>query len=158
MKTEAENLKKSLSIDLVPLRAEHVARVLEIENCCFSQPWREGDFTRLIDNPDSVCLVALARGQVVGYSCCWIVFESAELGNIAVHPDYQCRSVGSRLLKKTVEICRRRRVAALFLEVRTSNRKAIELYELFGFARIGLRRGYYTKPVEDALIMKLVLH
>jgi len=157
MKTVAQSEKKCLSVELSPLRVEHIPRVLEIEKRCFSQPWREGDFLKLAENPESVCLVALARGRIIGYSCCWIVIESAELGNIAVDPDYQRRSVGSRLLKRTIEICRSKDVTALFLEVRTSNRKAIELYEHFGFARIGLRRGYYSQPLEDALIMKLDL-
>ncbi|MFC1614190.1 ribosomal protein S18-alanine N-acetyltransferase [Gemmatimonadota bacterium] len=157
MKTRTRIAKKSLDIILEALQAEHVSQVLEIENCCFADPWQEGDFLKLVDNPKSACLVALAQNRVIGYSCCWIVFESAELGNIAVHPDYQCRSVGSRLLKKTIEICRLHRVAALFLEVRASNRKAIELYELYGFTRIGVRGGYYSQPLEDALIMKLCL-
>ena len=65
--------------------------------------------------------------------------------------------LGSKLLKETIEVYRRWKVAAIFLEVRTSNRKAIELYEFFGFSKIGLRREYYTQPVEDALIMKLDL-
>jgi ribosomal-protein-alanine N-acetyltransferase len=128
MNPGTKSKKKSLDVELVPLEECHIAQVLEIENLCFSEPWRECDFTRLLDNPD-----------------------------IAVHPDYQSRSVGSRLLKKTIQLCRRRRTTAIFLEVRTSNRKAIELYELFGFIRIGLRRGYYSNPVEDALIMKLDL-
>ena len=157
MNPGTKSKKKSLDIELLPLAECHVPQVIEIENLCFSEPWRECDFTRLIDNPNSACLVAMHRDRVIGYSCCWIVIESAELGNIAVHTDYQCRSVGSRLLKKTIQLCRRRRVTAIFLEVRSSNRKAIELYELFGFVRIGLRRGYYSNPVEDALIMKLEL-
>ena len=157
MNTRARIKKTHLDITLQTLQTEHFAQVLEIENRCFSEPWQEGDFLKLVDNPDSVCLVALAQDRVIGYSCCWIVFESAELGNIAVHPDYQCRSVGSRLLKKTIEICRLRQVSALFLEVRVSNRKAIELYEVHGFSRIGTRRGYYSRPLEDALIMKLCL-
>ena len=157
MKTKAQSGKQSLSVELVQLEAIHLPRVMEIENRCFSQPWSKEDFLRLLDKPDSVCLVALAEGRVIGYSCCWIMIESAELGNLAVDPDYQCRSVGSKLLKETIKVYRRRKVAAIFLEVRTSNRKAIELYEFFGFSKIGLRREYYTQPVEDALIMKLDL-
>lgn len=157
MKTRAQSEKRSLSVELVQLEAGHLAWVMEIENRCFSQPWSKEDFLKFIDKPDSVCLVALAEGRVIGYSCCWIVIESAELGNIAVDPDYQCRSVGSKLLKETIKIYRRRKVTAIFLEVRSSNQKAIELYEFFGFSRIGLRCGYYSQPEEDALIMKLDL-
>ena len=157
MKTSAKSEKKLLDVKLVRLEPEHLPRVLKIENRCFSQPWSEASFLKLTDNPDSLCLCALVLGRVIGYSCCWILIESAELGNIAVDPDYQSRSVGRKLLSETIKICRRRKVASLFLEVRVSNRKAIELYELFGFTKVGLQRNYYTQPVEDALIMKLDL-
>ncbi len=157
MKTGAKNEKKLLDVKLVRLEPQHLPRVLEIENRCFSQPWSEASFLKLTDNPDSLCLCALSRGRVIGYSCCWVLIESAELGNIAVDPDYQSRSVGRKLLSETIKICRRRKVTFLFLKVRVSNRKAIELYKLFGFIKVGLRRNYYTQPVEAALIMKLEL-
>jgi len=142
-------------LKLVPLAEDHLDRVVEIERQCFSEPWRKEDFQRLLQNPDSICLVALVKGEVVGYSCCWLVCETAELGNIAVAPDYQGRSVGRRLLERTLKLCRKNKVSAVFLEVRCSNIRAIELYRRFGFRKVGLRRNYYTHPLEDALIMKL---
>ena len=39
------------------------------------------------------------------------------------------------------------------LEVRRSNEVARALYESFGFSVAGVRRGYYTNPPEDALIL-----
>ena len=94
---------------------------------------------------------------MVGYSCLWVVIESSELGNIAVHPEFQGRGIGARLLEHNLSVCRGRDVAAVFLEVRASNHRAIELYQRYGFCGIGLRKRYYSRPVEDALIMKLEL-
>ena len=42
------------------------------------------------------------------------------------------------------------RLKHLFLEVRRSNVRAIEMYEARGFQVVGIRRSYYTRPVEDA--------
>jgi len=39
------------------------------------------------------------------------------------------------------------------LEVRHSNEPAQRLYERFGFTVAGIRRGYYTNPAEDALVL-----
>ncbi|HUU30135.1 MAG TPA: ribosomal protein S18-alanine N-acetyltransferase [archaeon] len=149
--------EERLIVELVPLAVEHMGRVLEIERTCFTEPWSEKDFLKLIRNPDSICLAALAVGRVIGYSCTWVVIESAELGNIAVDPEFQGRSVGRQLLEQTMRLCAARKVTLLFLEVRCSNLRAIELYTRYGFEKIGLRRGYYSRPVEDALIMRLEL-
>ena len=147
----------NLEVKLIPLDAGHIDEVMVIERAVFSVPWRVEDFEKLLSNRDAVCFAALHQGRVVGYSCCWMVIETAELGNIAVASDCQGRAVGRTLLDATLAACSKRGVEALFLEVRTSNQRAIGLYERYGFKRIGLRRGYYSYPVEDALIMKINL-
>ncbi|MFH1068463.1 MAG: ribosomal protein S18-alanine N-acetyltransferase [Candidatus Glassbacteria bacterium] len=156
----SENGVKPLSkldVKLVPLEAAHLEEVMAIEREVFSVPWRIEDFEKLLVNRDAICYAAVHEGRVIGYSCCWMVIETAELGNLAVTGRYQGRSVGRTMLDATLAVCRKRGVEALFLEVRCSNVRAVDLYERYGFTRIGLRRGYYSQPVEDALIMKLDL-
>ena len=157
MNRELNDSPEKLKVKLVPLTEEHMEAVMEIERDLFSQPWRLEDFKRLIGKPEAINLAALAENKVMGYSCCWVVIESAELGNIAVARQYQGRFVARALLEATIKACRKRKVSFLFLEVRSSNRRAIELYKRYGFVQIGIRRGYYSHPVEDALIMKLEL-
>ncbi len=142
------------SLRLVKMTRRHLSQILEIEQLCFSETWHEVDFLRLIDLPDALCLVALKAGRVIGYSCLWVVIESSELGNLAVHPQFQGQGVGARLLERNLAICRKRGVITVFLEVRASNIRAITLYEHHGFSRVGLRRRYYSKPTEDAVIMR----
>ncbi len=144
-------------VKYVPLAAAHLDEVLVIERAAFTTPWRVEDFINLIENPDAINLAAVESGRVVGYSCAWRVVECAELGNLAVLPERRGRGVARGLLDAMLKICRRKRMETLFLEVRQSNERAVELYERYGFSRIGLRRAYYSDPVEDALIMKLVI-
>ncbi len=147
-----------LRVKYVPLAATHLDEVLAIERAAFTTPWRVEDFRNLIENPDAINLAAVeSSGRVVGYSCAWRVVECAELGNLAVLPERRGRGVARGLLDTTLKACRRKRVEVLFLEVRESNERAVELYERYGFSRIGLRRAYYSDPVEDALIMKLII-
>ena len=157
MNGEPNDRPGKLKVKLVPLTEEHMEAVMEIERDLFTQPWRVEDFKRLIGKPESINLAALAENKVVGYSCCWVVIETAELGNIAVARQYQGRSVARALLEATVKACRKRKVSSLFLEVRSSNQRAIELYNRYGFEQISIRHGYYSHPLEDALIMKLEL-
>lgn len=157
MSAELNNSAEKLKVKLVPLSEKHLEAVIEIESELFSQPWQLDDFRRLIGKPEVISLAALAENKVVGYSCCWVVIETAELGNIAVARRYQGRSVARALLDATIKACRQRKIASLFLEVRSSNRRAIELYRRYGFAQIGIQHGYYSHPLEDALIMKLEL-
>ena len=49
--------------------------------------------------------------------------------------------------------CYKSKIKFITLEVRASNKKAIHLYEKFGFKSLGLRRKYYQDNNEDALIM-----
>ncbi len=149
--------RKKLRVKIVPLAPAHLDEVLAIERVAFTTPWRTEDFTQLIENPEAINLAAVEAGRVVGYSCAWRVIECAELGNIATLPECQGMGVARGLLDATLKACRHKRVEVMFLEVRASNNRAVELYERYGFSRIGLRRAYYTQPVEDAVIMKLVL-
>ena len=155
MNGEPNDRPGKLKVKLMPLTEQHLEAVMEIERDLFSQPWRAADFLRLIGKPEAINLAALAENKVVGYSCCWVVIDTAELGNIAVARQYQGRAVARKLLKATARACRKRKVSSIFLEVRVSNRRAIELYQCNGFEQIGTRREYYVHPVEDALIMKL---
>ena len=140
------------------LTPDDLPRVLELEALCFSEPWRPNDFEILFSRDESILLAARTISEgLVGYSCAWSVLDSAELGNIAVSPDFQGWGIGKALLKKNISICKRKKVEKLYLEVRESNSRAVGLYTGFGFEIIGRRKGYYGKPREDAIIMRLDL-
>ena len=134
-------------------RAEDVPQIMDIERASYSMPWTETTFRGLIERRDADVLAAEANGRVVGYAACWVVVDQAELGNIAVAPDWRRRGVGARLLEAVIEHSRGRGVRELFLEVRVSNDVAQRLYQRYGFREVGRRRNYYVAPVEDALVM-----
>ena len=113
MNGEANDRPEKLKVKLVPLTEEHMEAVMEIERDLFTQPWRVEDFKRLIGKTEAINLAALAEKKVVGYSCCWVVIETAELGNIAVARQYQGRSVARALLEATVKACRKRKFDAM---------------------------------------------
>jgi ribosomal-protein-alanine N-acetyltransferase len=75
--------------------------------------------------------------------------------NVCVHPQWQGRTLGRRLLRRLLAVGRSHNADTAFLEVRVSNRTAIGLYESEGFCEVGIRRGYYpaVEGREDAIIM-----
>ncbi len=77
--------------------------------------------------------------------------------NLAVHPDWKRKGIGSRLVEETLSISRDNGVNKVHLEVRQSNDQAKRLYEKFGFQVIAVRPNYYTHPREDAVLMALDL-
>jgi len=71
------------------------------------------------------------------------VIDEAHLLNIGVSQHYQGKGYGARMLRHAMDCARLGGASKLFLEVRPSNERAVELYRHFGFRQIGLRKGYY---------------
>lgn len=107
-------------------------------------------------------LVAELEGQVaakiLGFSVFYRVDEEAELWNIAVTPRYRRQSIARALLQSAFPILSAAGAKKLFLEVRCSNRPAMELYHSVGFTLLARRKEYYHNPTEDALVLVRKLH
>lgn len=141
-------------MEITTMTAAHVAQIAEIETLCFSDPWSENSIASELDNRLSHWLVALDGGTVSGYIGSQSVLDTADIMNVAVHPDYRRQGIGEKLMLALTEQLRENGILFLMLEVRQSNAPAIALYEKLGFLQVGLRRNYYRNPKEDALIMR----
>jgi ribosomal-protein-alanine N-acetyltransferase len=84
-----------------------------------------------------------------------VIAGEGELMRIAVHPELRGRGLSRKLMDQLEETAREKGAEALTLEVRKSNRTAIELYKSYGFGEEAVRKNYYENPAEDALIMWL---
>ena len=136
------------------MRAEDVARVVEIEASAFTSPWRADTFHALLEPPGAeLWVLDDGDGEVIGYFVLWCILDQGELANIAVDRDYRGRGYGRLLLEQVLDVARSRKVEDLYLEVRISNEQAADLYRRFGFEDVGVRRDYYDNPKEDALLM-----
>lgn len=139
-----------------PLREADLPRVIEIEQECFSTPWKETTFRGLMKRSDTDLFVAeTAEGRVVGYTAAWTVIDQSELGNVAVSAAARGGGVGGALVDAVVERIKERGATECYLEVRESNEAAQHLYRQRGFATVGRRPRYYSLPTEDALVMRL---
>lgn len=130
-----------------------VAEVAALEREIFSMPWSEKGFLDALSLGNTVYLVAEEDGKIAGYAGMYFSMEEGEITNVAVAPLMRRRGVGARLIEEIKKEAEGRLLARLVLEVRASNETAIRLYERGGFVRVGIRRGFYERPREDALIM-----
>jgi ribosomal-protein-alanine N-acetyltransferase len=145
---------------LSEMRAQDLRQVLDIERASFDNPWSSALFLQELRIPFSRMIVIRPAGgddqPIAGYLCRWFVADEIHILNVAVHPRYRGRGVGSLLLREALREAREGHAEAVTLEVRRSNEAARRLYAAFGFEEVGVRRNYYGRG-EDALIMRLAV-
>ncbi|MDO5135386.1 MAG: ribosomal protein S18-alanine N-acetyltransferase [Eubacteriales bacterium] len=134
---------------------EDLEQVLEIENAVFSVPWtREGFFTYLTKE-NAMFLVVEEKGRILGYCGLLMVLDEGDVTNVAVREERRREGIGGFLVGGMIRLARQQGIKIIHLEVRKGNCTAIRLYQRLGFRRDGLRKGYYTSPPEDAVLMSL---
>jgi len=144
------------SFSISGMSVEDIPGVLVIENTSFPTPWSESAFRyELLENPYASLFVAKTRDtvEVIGFACAWIVDQEMKINNIAVHPEFRARGVGTRFLKFLLEYASSQGCREVTLEVRPSNEVALHLYQQAGFVPVGRRKQYYTDTHEDAIVM-----
>ncbi|HEU4599751.1 MAG TPA: ribosomal protein S18-alanine N-acetyltransferase [Solirubrobacterales bacterium] len=127
--------------------------VISIERRSFPTPWSLAMFVLELSKPSGICLAASAGGELVGYVICSRYDQVWHLMNIAVDPGHRATGIAGRLMRRLIEDAGG--ALPFTLEVRVSNRRAIGMYERFGFRSAGVRPRYYHDNGEDALIMWL---
>lgn len=128
--------------------------VMAIEKASFHQGWSEKSFLDAMLRKDTVYLVEEAQGQIRGYCGIWLSLETADLCNIAVSKVWRRRGIGQALLLAGMQTAGKMGAERILLEVRMGNQSAIGLYEKLGYRHLCIRKGYYSNPKEDALIME----
>lgn len=136
-----------------PMEDRDISTVEQIEKSIFSLPWSTKSFADAANTPENVYLVCECTGEIAGYCGMWTVLGEGNITNIAVSPSYRRSGVAEALLKELERRARLKDVTVFFLEVRQSNEAAKRLYEKLGYSPIGVRKRFYEKPVEDAIVM-----
>lgn len=145
-----------MRMKIIKADAARLSEILEIEKASFTCPWSEQSFLEAFDSPN-ITIYAAISGEcdtAVGFACVLSIGEEAEILNIASSPDFRRMGTGTALLDFAINECVLSGVREFFLEVRESNTPARRLYEKLGFEELGVRKKYYTKPTENAIIMR----
>jgi ribosomal-protein-alanine N-acetyltransferase len=143
-----------LEVYVGPMRRRHLRSVLRIEAQVYPRPWSHSLFvSELALRATRAYFVARVGRETVGYAGVMMSLTDGHVTTIAVDPAWHRAGIGTRLLLALTREGIARGARALTLEVRLSNRGAQELYRRFGFAPVGVRKGYYADTGEDALVM-----
>lgn len=139
-------------MEIVSFSAGHVKEAAEIERLCFSDPWSERGLMMLADGR-GVAFACVEQGRLAAYAGMICVLDEGEIVNVATHPDFRRRGYARAALRRLIKYADDNGIVTLALEVRESNAPAVALYGSEGFFAAGKRKNFYSRPVEDAIIM-----
>lgn len=140
-----------------PMERADIPAVAEIEKACFSSPWSEESLASSLSSGHTAFFLAEEDGVAAGYIGTQLLPPEGDILNLAVRSEYRRRRIGRKLLDAALEHFRLNGVKAVVLEVRASNMAAQRLYASAGFQPVGIRRGFYAGPPEDAVLMRALL-
>ncbi len=147
------SVSESTALRFVPLAEEHLAGIMDIEVEAYPEPWTVRMFQDEIRNERSYFYVAFLGDVLAAYGGFWLVIDEAHITSVAVREAYRGRGYGRRLVAFLIDEAVASGARRATLEVRVSNIRARNLYVSFGFRPVGLRKGYYPKNNEDAIVM-----
>ena len=148
------SVDEPVELEITRMRRRHLKGVMAIERQVYPRPWSPNLFlSEMSDLRHRVYLVAKLGRDVVGYAGLMSYGDEAHVTTIAVDPAHHRQKIGTRLLYELIEESIRMGARAVSLEVRETNIGAQDLYERFGFQKVGKRKGYYQETNEDAYVM-----
>ena len=144
---------------LRPMREADLDEVMRIEVRVYPFPWTRGIFRDCLHAGYPMWLQE-RDGEIVGYGVLSIAADEAHVLNLCTAPECEGQGLGRKMLQSLLRIARGNGAQRVFLEVRPSNPRAIELYDRNGFNEIGRRPRYYpaaNNGREDAIVMAMEL-
>jgi [ribosomal protein S18]-alanine N-acetyltransferase len=154
----------------LPLVVEAATRddleaLIELERRSYSHPWTRANFEGELAAGERATLLVLRekanapdgeRG-IRAYCAMQVFADEMHILNLAVAPEWRLSGLGRFLLRLAKDLGGRRGAREAWLEVRAGNSPALALYRSLGFSEVGRRRGYYSRPREDALVLRAPL-
>ena len=145
-------------IRIVDTRPEHLDDILLMEQQCFSVPWTRDQLAAQMSDSMYIFLAAEDEsGRAVGYVGLMYVLDEGYISNVAVSPSRRREGIADMLLTELYARAKAKKLSFLTLEVREINAPAQSLYKKHGYTEVGMRKGYYSLPKEDAVLMTCFL-
>ena len=143
-------------IEIKKVTSQMLSDIAGIEKECFSSPWSEKSLEILLGD-NAVGFAAFCKEELVGYVGMMTVLDEGQITNVAVKSDFRRRGCAKALLSALEEYALENGIVFLSLEVRKSNLSARSLYLADGWADVGVRKNFYSSPIEDAIVMTKTL-
>jgi [ribosomal protein S18]-alanine N-acetyltransferase len=152
-------------VQFQPLTVDWLDRVLDIENAVYPHPWSRANFEDSIKTGYQMQVLTIENSEksdILGYFVAMKGFEEVHLLNITVAEAFQRQGWAKLMLDALAVWSRGQGAEWLWLEVRSSNERALQVYKAHGFKLVSVRLDYYPKGPkangrEDAIVMSLKL-
>lgn len=143
----------SIDAEFFPMNERDLDAVAALESGLQAFPWTRGNFADSLVAGYSAWVLRRG-GELIGFSVVMPALDEAHLLNIGVAKSLQGQGYGARLLRHAMACAVQNGAGRMLLEVRPSNERAVRLYNIFGFRRIGVRKAYYPAVGgrEDGLV------
>ena len=142
-------------VELINADERWLPAIAALERQCFSDPWSVEMLRPELPDDSHEFLLAVEGDKLIGYVGLMTVLDEGYLSNVAVASEHRRQGIAEALLKALLMRARARKLSFVTLEVRAGNTPAQTLYRKLGFTEVGVRRGYYEHPREDAVLMTL---
>lgn len=131
-----------------------VPELLVLEASQFPEPWTKGMLIDEITNTQTRrYTVVTEKKKIVGYLGVMFVIDELHVNTIGTLPGFEGRGIATALLDDSWSDAIARGIKRATLEVAVSNQRALALYYRYGFRPVGVRKNYYEKSNEDALVL-----
>ncbi len=149
---------KSMEAGFEPMTEDRLAEVVAVERRAYDHPWTRGNFADSLRSGYQAQLLC-AGESLIGYFVAMRGVDEVHLLNITVDPVFQGQGWGRVMLDALALWSRGQGAQWLWLEVRTSNARAQQVYLRYGYRRVGERKNYYPAHGgrEDAIVMSYKL-
>ncbi len=163
-RTDSDNNIKILDFD-----AKYADEILDIQTECGLSVWSKNDYLGELERADSIFKIALtADEKVIGFALVRLLignsniantsFNSSEILNIAVRNSFQHKGIGQMIFDELLRELESKNIAEIWLEVRKSNKNAINFYQKNGFEMQFERKNYYANPPENACVLRRLIN
>ena len=146
--------KRTLRVHIRWMIRRDMPEILEIENSSFEFPWSDDDFIRCLRQRNCIGMVAECDDRVVGFMIYELHKTRLHVLNLAVHPDFRRRGIGTQMAEKLISKLSQERRSRILLEIRETNLPAQLFFRQIGFRAVSVLRDFYEDTTEDAYLMQ----
>lgn len=143
---------------IVSVEERHLDDIERIERECFSLPWMREQLRHQMGDGHIFICAENENGRAVGYVGLMYVLDEGYISNVAVSGEFRRQGIADALLDELRRRGEAKGLSFMTLEVRAGNAPARALYAKHGYRDVGLRKNYYERPREDAVLMTLYLN
>ena len=134
-------------------KEQEIEEIARLEQEIFPDPWSLTALRDTWNQKQAQILGAWLDGQMAGYVIVYFAADESEIARIAVDEKFRRQGVAGALLDEMERVLAGKGIARLMLDVRKSNAAALRFYLSRGFKEDGVRKNFYTNPIEVAILM-----